>query len=415
MIDTRTEELAALFVLDLLDSNERKRFESQLANSPELKQLVREMSAALYNPAKKTEVSPRPDLLVGILSRIEGLKRSQQPARKARKGASLSSLPWTYIWASAALLFLALNLVLLMILNGERASLADTYMAAAESDLPLDSEPSALPSPSLRDERMLLSARITRLENALSEAEETLMTVSAQRDVLLGENEEIKTYNSGWQREYARLVARFLPFFEPEGGLSRFTVIELMDDSGSAPRSLGGGFAELAGRFLSGESKIAGVSSHELMGPFFEGAGVASAQDSTRPGLSPVAQEPSSRPGIDADTSAQPPSARSDPLHATEGDAVGFSVWRDHEQKGFLDVYNLPSAGEGQQAYLWVRSSELEPYLPVGELPELENGRGSLFYSVDEPNFTPTEILITAEPEQGVGSQPGGSILLRGP
>jgi hypothetical protein len=94
---------------------------------------------------------------------------------------------------------------------------------------------------------------------------------------------------------------------------------------------------------------------------------------------------------------------------------MGFTVWRDDEQKGFLDLYNLPQADSGQEAYLWVRSSELEPYVPVGYLPDLENGTGSLFYSVDEPDFTPTEILITSEDAIEPAQQPSGSILLRGP
>ena len=78
--------------------------------------------------------------------------------------------------------------------------------------------------------------------------------------------------------------------------------------------------------------------------------------------------------------------------------AVGFTVWRDDEQKGFLDLYNLPPVEEGQP-FLWVRGSELEPYHAVGFIPVSENGTGSFFYSVDEPEFTPTGILITVEPD----------------
>ena len=97
------------------------------------------------------------------------------------------------------------------------------------------------------------------------------------------------------------------------------------------------------------------------------------------------------------------------------GDPAGFTVWRDDEQKGFLDLYNLPEANLGEAAFLWVRASELEPYLPVGYLPELENGTGSLFYEVDESHFTPSEILVTSEVEDQPGGVPSENILLRGP
>ena len=94
---------------------------------------------------------------------------------------------------------------------------------------------------------------------------------------------------------------------------------------------------------------------------------------------------------------------------------MGFSVWRDDEQKGFLDLYNLPQPEAGRDAFLWVRASEYDPYVPVGYLPELEGGSGSFFYSVEEPQFTPTEILITAEDAYEPGSEPSGDILLLGP
>jgi hypothetical protein len=126
-----------------------------------------------------------------------------------------------------------------------------------------------------------------------------------------------------------------------------------------------------------------------------------------------VALPDSAAAGAPAPAEAAPAEAAS--LAAAEARPAGFTVWRDDEQKGVLDLYNLPGADIGQRSFLWVRSSELEAYIPVGILPELDNGTGSLFYSVDEPNFTPTEILITAEPDGVDAVVPTGPVLLRGP
>jgi len=104
--------------------------------------------------------------------------------------------------------------------------------------------------------------------------------------------------------------------------------------------------------------------------------------------------------------------AAAPPSHSDR--AAGFTVWRDDDQKGFLDLYNLPAVETGHP-FLWVRGSDLDPYLPVGRIPSMEDGNGSFFYSVDEPDFTPTGILITAEPEGAQVTQPTGSVLLQGP
>ena len=109
------------------------------------------------------------------------------------------------------------------------------------------------------------------------------------------------------------------------------------------------------------------------------------------------------------------PEDAEDPLVGSSESAMGFSVWRDDEQKGFLDIYNLPLPGEGKDAFLWVRASEFDPYVPVGYLPELNQGTGSFFYSVDEAQFTPTEILITAEDVYEPGEKPSSDVLLIGP
>ena len=127
------------------------------------------------------------------------------------------------------------------------------------------------------------------------------------------------------------------------------------------------------------------------------------ASEAASPSLSPASR-----------AAAQASALTTSEVVETTAEPTGFTVWRDDEQKGFLDLYNLPKPESGEP-FLWVRASDYEPYVPVGYIPDLENGTGSFFYSVDESNFTPSEILITAEDPNQPASQPSSEVLLRGP
>jgi len=415
MIDQATEEQASLYVLDLLEREERDAFEARLAISPELRQLLRELQEGLYGPVRQAGGPARPDLLPGILVRAasEGAAAKDPGPGKRFPGP----MRWSAIWAAAALVLLGLNLFLFSLLSRAPASEgAGPGAVGVEAPVPGTTMEGAGDLP---EEDLL--ARIRWLEEELASREAALEEVVEERSALSQRTTELQAVNSGWQREYARLASRMLPFFKENPGMSRFTVIELVDREvieKDLPRL---GFTDLAGRFLTGEANISGANPGEFIGPVIEGAGVGSAStDAVQGGLNPFGRSGSS--SMQTGISGEPGNSEGSGTvsEAGEEDAIGarpagFTVWRDDEQKGFLDLYNLPSAGEGEEAYLWVRSSELEAYKPVGELPSLDNGTGSFFYSVDEPNFTPTEILITAEPIDGAGSHPAGDILLKGP
>ena len=260
-----------------------------------------------------------------------------------------------------------------------------------------------------------LEARIFRLRTQLTDRESELQRLMEARSKLEAENKEVRQFNAGWQREYMHLAARVLPFFESKDGLSRFTVIEMVDVQAFDSQQPRKGFADLAGRFLTGEGNIAGVGSADFVGPVVEGAGITTGA-AIDPGTGLAANSLANPiPQANRSVEAVSPVEDNASVAPTRDSAMGFSVWRDDEQKGFLDIYNLPQPGQGRDAFLWVRASELDPYIPVGYLPELENGTGSFFYSVDEPQYTPTEILITAEDAYEPGPAPSGEVLLLGP
>ncbi|NDV62687.1 anti-sigma factor [Puniceicoccales bacterium CK1056] len=412
MINQQTEERASLYVLDLLEGEDRVLFEKELKESAELQQLVNELSAALYDPLMKVRTPVRPDLLEKVVRKISVKDDTVVSSTKSDP----APVPWTYIWAVAALILLGMNLLLLFLVRDQAAIRPDDLVAGGERDY---TDPAGEISGELglsEEERTILEARIARLEQDLASSEENADLYLSELEKAGERESEVSRYNAEWQQEYARLAARILPFFEPNDGLGRFTVIEMVDSEAFANDLPRRGFADLAGRFLTGEGNIAGVGTEEFVGPVVEGAGILSATaDPTQPGLTPIAR---GTPTVMADSPALPDTAmgpEAPQAAVLNEEPTGFTVWRDDEQKGFLDLYNLPELDEGQEAYLWVRSSELDPYVPVGVVPQLDNGTGSIFYSVDEPNFTPTEILITSEEAGAAGSEPGNTVILRGP
>lgn len=409
MINRRTEETASLYVLDLLTGEERASFESEMRDSAELQRLVRELSAGLHEPIKQATGPVRDDLLEGILART-----MPRGAAAGGNGVISARLPWAAIWAVAALILLGMNLILLFLLKEQTAIGADGMLATGpDATLAPGGE---IDEPDPDPGKIILEAKIARLEEALAVTDAAASGYREALQRLEGENREFREYNAEWQHEYARLAARILPFFEPNDGLGRFTVIEMVDNEAflnDLPRR---GFADLAGRYLSGEGNIAGIGSQDFVGPVVEGAGVASAtRDPSQGGFNPISRGAAVPVAEGAGAGEPIPAPAAPTTDPASAQATGFTVWRDDEQKGFLDLYNLPQLADGQEAHLWVRASDLDPYLPVGIIPQLENGTGSLFYSVDEPNFTPTEILITAEDAGAPGPEPGDSVILRGP
>ncbi|NBD38798.1 MAG: hypothetical protein GVY10_09535 [Verrucomicrobia bacterium] len=420
MIDERKEENASSYVLDLLSPEEREAFEGQLKEDPELRRFVRELRDSLHMPARDLDSPPhREDLRKAIHRRIDNgitipAVRSELPVRQR--------FPWSFAWAAAAVFLLVVNLFLLREISDATAD----SVRERGGNLPRDS---ASVGQGGEASPQQLAARIERLRSDLQERESRLRETNTELEEARERNEELVARGVEWMREYGRLAARLRPFFQSSEGLSRFTVIEMMDAEALAQNRSHRGFGDLAGRFLTGEENIAGADRENFFGPVVEGAGVQSpGQLAEEAALTPFARQ--AKELLPGESPASPPEADAAPAEPAgtepgeeatgeelpfDGEAAGFTVWRDDEQKGFLDVYNLPDPAEGREAVLWVRSSELEPYLPVGEVPELENGSGSFFYSVDEANFTPAEILITAEPTGVEAEQPSGSILLRGP
>ncbi|MEX0321070.1 MAG: hypothetical protein AB3N63_02855 [Puniceicoccaceae bacterium] len=351
-MDKQQEELAALYVLDLLSGAEKADFEKQLEQSTELQQLVREFGHGLHSPLKEASGPRRPDLLEGIHEKIGINEQKPQAAPVAT-----SPVPWRYIWGVAAVFMLMLNLILVVVLSNQAAVRGGELLPETNPDM-----------------QASLESRISTLERELNTRTSAMNEIASAHKVVLKENAEIKEDLTEWQQEYMEMSSKVLPFFDSRDGMSRFTVIELVDarpDTGDASSQA---YMDLAGYFLTGQEAK----------PLLDARMAASGNNSVEPAVG------TSKP-------------------------MGFTIWREEDRKGFLDIYNLPELSRGEDYFLWVRSSRSEPFLPIGHLPELHNGDGSIFYSVNNEDFDrPREILITAERAAQPGS-PSANRFLVGP
>ena len=323
MIDTKTEELAALYALDLLEGEELLEFQQRMEQEPDVMELVRQLSTGLHAPMKSYNGPERMDLLEGIRERLalapeespnSELQETQRPRTK------LFSIGWLQAISAAAAVLLVLNLV--------------QYFGTGSARPDLESE--------------LTKSRMSE-------------------QALLVENETIKAFNKSWENEYMNLAKRLLPFVESRDGLGQFTVIELVDVSNNGDNAYSGKDADISEYFLS---------------------------------RSPLKF-----------TSVKIP----DIPETSESACVGYAVWKDDENRGYLDLYNLGDAAAGRAQFLWLRSASQDSYLPVGYLPSLDNGTGTFYFTVDQQHFNPSSILITEESLSGPSEQPSSHHMMIGP
>jgi len=113
-----------------------------------------------------------------------------------------------------------------------------------------------------------------------------------------------------------------------------------------------------------------------------------------------------------------PPTPQPTPSTATpdQDQPYAWSVYDEAANRGYLNLYNLPTPSTDQALQLWVKSPGSTTYQSVGEVPpQFYGGAGSLYYNLPGATEPPSEILITREPRAAPPQQPTGPTILRGP
>ncbi len=197
MIDTHTEELAALYVLDSLTGDELQGFEARLETEPELAELVRQLSDGFHAPMRSVAGPERMDLLSGIHEQL-GVSGDTANARPPLR------FGWTIGWAAAAAVLLVVNI--------------QQFRVAREGTESMEMELQAI-----RDAQIALAE----------------------------ENRTMRTFNQSWETEYMNLAERMLPFFESRDGIGSFTVIDLVNVKNQSLDEKHNDLDDLAEYFLS--------------------------------------------------------------------------------------------------------------------------------------------------------------------
>lgn len=113
----------------------------------------------------------------------------------------------------------------------------------------------------------------------------------------------------------------------------------------------------------------------------------------TEPGIVVTTDPPSLPPSSHGSTAPQPPYA--------------WSVFDEKEQRGYLNLYHLPTPADDQAMQVWVRPADATEFQRVGEVPAEFHGRsGSLQYSLSSSAGAPVELVITVEPRNAVPPRP---------
>ena len=109
-MNENTKELASLYVLDKLTTDERTVFEKRLETEMELVLLVRELELAVEEQVRKL---PQQEVPAEVFSKIESKIQFRNPAVKPKPAITIS---WPVLagWGMAAALFLGVGLTLLL-------------------------------------------------------------------------------------------------------------------------------------------------------------------------------------------------------------------------------------------------------------------------------------------------------------
>ena len=201
MIDERQQELASLYVLDLLEGTERVEFETALAGSPELQTLVAELRQAATNMAHAAPAAQPPVALKDrILASI-----AQQPTGESAPVGPVVAFPRATGWSVFAPWALAAGFALCTAWLGARY-----YLAKIENARLADS--SALAEVALRsaqtqlEAERLMSARVaTDLNHVKLTSEQQVAEARQSISVLQKQVADARQAQSASEKQLADL------------------------------------------------------------------------------------------------------------------------------------------------------------------------------------------------------------------
>lgn len=401
-----TDDLEILrYALGELDGPARAAFEARLAREPALADATARSVAALTRFAG--EVAP-PEALSAV-DQQRTLQHILASTRADPEPAPVVIYPrtgWRWAWRVAACLLLGLNVWQWQ--HGkwsERSSDRGGELSRETQSADSGTPPRATTTTQLAgsdggpDASSALAARHL---GAGAEAEGTVMPlrrggeeVRRLREIQ-NEYARLERETAELRLEHDRLVHQLTQYASAGQGISRLAAMELVD-AASYAEGRRHGLVDFAVNLLT------------------EPGIVALDPNTPRPGDDGIGVGPRPSPGGEMGNAYTPPE-NPNPDVTLSTEAYAWALFDEAQQRGYLNVYNLPEPRASDALQLWVRPVVGSDYVRVGEVPaQYYGGSGSLYYTLPGSTQAPVELLITQEPRGAVPPQPTGPVIVRGP
>lgn len=246
MIDIQTEELAALYVLDLLNGRDRQAFEARMDRDPELCRYVRSLAD---DTAMLALAAPRVKPPADIMARVEAALDSQDSPKVISFLSAINRVPAA--WPMAACLMLTCTVFFLMaerIADSTSGNLSafDPKNDPVTIRYELNERIRQLEQMELENQRLKQS--LSQIENSIKALSGSALASSQVDDEPSdGASAGLTREQIRLQKEVDKLVQLAAIYSDSGPGLARLTVIELSDEP---PGDYPSGFAENALRLL---------------------------------------------------------------------------------------------------------------------------------------------------------------------
>jgi hypothetical protein len=354
------------YLLDQMDPARRSVFEERLRREPEARAALKTVGDGLANfavtvaPPDAMHAKDQRAALATILAATSGATAAV-PRRRATGWMHL-------IWPAAAAVLLVLNFVSFeRPFGGERRPPGMPPPRTVQTPAGPATE---LPSPTADAATTFAVGAAATSAPPAPRAERSLTTADpSEVERLRAHVAELQRAQQALRADYNSVVERLANLGLVERELNRLTTMELVD----------------ANSYARGERK----------------------------GLVNVGRSILTEPGVVISETAPPPPTTS---QVAPAQPYAWSVFDEKENRGYLNLYQLPVVTAEQTMQVWVRPADGKEFQAVGEVPrQFHGGNGSVQYLLPNATATPSEIVITIEPRGPPPPAPAGPTVLRGP
>lgn len=424
MPDPLHDDRLMRYLLHDLSPEEYLAFQETLDESPSTRAQLRELGNDLreWSYGHSAEIVPPKRVWEAVRERIRTETRTHPP--ESVKFPLWQSIPF---WRAAAIILLALNLLWLapQVLVSRRAAetpkttdsaitLASQTNSGSPTEMPADRFPPD--APGLTGDPTDLQMRLRESEIRVLELREELLAAQRTRRHI--------------EQDRDHLISRLNAFFQPSEGRGHLTLIELHPE-GTEPSTL---IDEIQQSLLDSGNAVAaadvdGSTSNTDQGPpivfdsmrgagdfgqEFNGIAVGySTTDANVPlqdeSMDNATGTPQTSESVEQDLEAR---------FSTGAEVINAPstvlIWRDDLQVGQIDFPGLADPAPGSQYNLWAKGSESSDYILIGVLPASGGEVLKIDFTINQPDFNPTEIILTEE-SSSTTTQPVGNIILKGP